>query len=77
MAEPTILIADEPTASLDPDRSRAVVELLRSAADDRDIATLVVAHDEAPAAAADRVLRLEAGRLRALNGTGAGPTVKM
>lgn len=63
MAEPTVLIADEPTASLDPARSTAVVELLRSAATERGIATLVVAHDAAPVAAADRVLRLESGRL--------------
>ncbi len=63
MASPTVLIADEPTASLDPERAKVVAELLASAAHDRDIATLVVAHDSAALQHADRHLRLDSGRL--------------
>ncbi len=63
MASPDVLIADEPTASLDPERAAAVADLLASAAVDRGIATVVVAHDDAALATADRHLRLEEGRL--------------
>ena len=63
MASPDVLIADEPTASLDPERAAVVADLLSSAAVDRGIATVVVAHDDAALAAADRHLRLEDGRL--------------
>ncbi len=63
MAQPTVLIADEPTASLDPERARTVVDLLSGAARERSIATLVVAHDDAPARAATRRLRLAGGTL--------------
>ena len=64
IAEPAVLIADEPTASLDPARADSVAELLASAAHDRGIATLVVAHDDATRRRADRHLRLVDGRLR-------------
>ncbi|MEI2699027.1 MAG: ABC transporter ATP-binding protein [Microthrixaceae bacterium] len=69
MAEPTVLIADEPTASLDPERAVAVAELLAGAAG-RGIATVVVAHDDVALAHADRHLRLDSGRLV----TGSGQT---
>lgn len=63
IAEPNVLIADEPTASLDPARAESVAELLAGAARDRGIATLVVAHDDATRRHADRHLRLEGGTL--------------
>lgn len=68
MASPTVLIADEPTASLDPERAKVVAELLASAAHDRGIATLVVAHDSAALQHADRHLRLDGGRLQHVEG---------
>lgn len=64
MASPSVLIADEPTASLDPARARTVSDLLAQAAHERGIATLVVAHDTAPLRVADRHLHLDGGRLR-------------
>lgn len=63
MTSPTVLIADEPTASLDPERAATVAALLADAAMTRDIATVIVAHDGAALAHADRHLRLEGGRL--------------
>ena len=69
MASPSVLIADEPTASLDPARARAVSDLLAEAAHVRGIATLVVAHDQAPLRVADRHLHLDGGALRAVDGT--------
>lgn len=65
MAEPSLLIADESTASLDPERAAAVADLLVEATQRRGLATLVVAHDDAVSEGADRRLLLEAGRLRA------------
>lgn len=62
MAEPTVLIADEPTASLDPERAAAVAGLLAGAAD-QGIATIVVAHDDVALSHAHRHLRLDEGRL--------------
>jgi putative ABC transport system ATP-binding protein len=63
IAEPDVLIADEPTASLDPDRAASVADLLAEAAHDRGIATLVVAHDDTTRQQADRHLRLHEGKL--------------
>jgi len=63
MASPSVLIADEPTASLDPGRAQVVTDLLADAATDRGIAALVVAHDTTPLRRADRHLRLECGRV--------------
>lgn len=66
MASPSVLIADEPTASLDPERAATVAQLLADAAVSQRIATIVVAHDTAALSHADRHLRLEGGRLHEL-----------
>ena len=70
MADPTVLIADEPTASLDPSRADIVVELLADAASRRGIATLIVAHGGAALRRADRHLELSSGRLHAVEAHG-------
>ncbi|HET6952140.1 MAG TPA: ABC transporter ATP-binding protein [Acidimicrobiales bacterium] len=60
--DPQIVLADEPTGSLDEDNARRVVALLAGlAAEGR--AVLVVTHDERVAAAADRTLHLRGGRI--------------
>jgi putative ABC transport system ATP-binding protein len=60
--KPQLLLADEPTGNLDTATSGAILALLRSL--QRDGLTLViVTHNEALAAAADRVLALRDGRL--------------
>ncbi len=63
MASPSVLIADEPTASLDPGRAQVVTDLIADATRDRGIASLVVAHDATPLRRADRHLRLDGGRI--------------
>lgn len=60
--DPSLLLADEPTGNLDEESGAAVLELLRSAADSGR-AVVLVTHDRAATALADRVLRLDAGRL--------------
>lgn len=65
MARPSVLIADEPTASLDPERAATVAALFATATAQHRLATLIVAHDSAALAHADRHLHLEDGRLHA------------
>jgi len=58
-----LLIADEPTASLDVTATAAITDLLRGIADD-GAALLVVSHDRARLeSSADRVLTMQTGRL--------------
>ncbi len=62
-AEPMLILADEPTASLDSVRSREIVELLRSVARERQAAVLLATHDLDAAAPADRSCTLRDGKL--------------
>jgi putative ABC transport system ATP-binding protein len=61
--KPQVLLADEPTGSLDTQRGCEVLELLRELCLEREVATVIVSHDPAAAAYADRVLTLRDGRL--------------
>lgn len=45
VTEPELLLADEPTAGLDPGRSQAVLELLEGLCADRSLTLLLVSHD--------------------------------
>jgi putative ABC transport system ATP-binding protein len=60
---PRLLLADEPTGSLDTRRGREVFELLRALCREREVAAVIVSHDPTAAAYADRVLALRDGRL--------------
>jgi putative ABC transport system ATP-binding protein len=60
---PRLLLADEPTGSLDTQRGREVFELLRAQCREREVAALIVSHDPTAAEYADRVLALRDGRL--------------
>jgi putative ABC transport system ATP-binding protein len=60
---PRLLLADEPTGSLDSRRAREVLELLRDLSREREVATMIVSHDPMAAAYADRVLALRDGKL--------------
>jgi putative ABC transport system ATP-binding protein len=61
--EPRLLLADEPTGSLDSQRSREVLALLRELAREHGVAIVLVSHDPQAAAYADRVHALRDGRL--------------
>jgi putative ABC transport system ATP-binding protein len=65
---PRLLLADEPTGSLDTQRGREVFELLRELCRERDVAAVLVSHDPTAAEYADRVLALRDGRLSDLEG---------
>jgi ABC-type lipoprotein export system ATPase subunit len=60
--DPALVLADEPTGNLDPESGAAVLELLREVAE-RGKAVLLVTHESGAVEVADRVLRLEDGRL--------------
>lgn len=60
---PRVLLADEPTAALDSERGREVMELIRGLAREREATVLLSTHDERLLDLADRVLRLRDGRL--------------
>jgi oligopeptide/dipeptide ABC transporter ATP-binding protein len=63
VAEPRLLIADEPTTALDVRVQAQVLDLLMEIADERDLAVLLITHDLAILAGfAERVLVMYAGR---------------
>ncbi len=61
--EPKLLLADEPTGSLDSARSREVLSLLTEVCRERGVAVLLVTHDPQAARYADRVHALLDGKL--------------
>lgn len=61
--DPDIILADEPTASLDSPCGRQVVEMIRLEVKKHDKAAVMVTHDERVLDLADRVCRLENGSL--------------
>lgn len=61
--DPRLLLADEPTGSLDTQRGQEVLELLRYVAHERGTAILLATHDPQAAQVADRSLTLRDGKL--------------
>ncbi|MDA8252849.1 MAG: ABC transporter ATP-binding protein [Rhodospirillales bacterium] len=60
---PKIILADEPTASLDTERALAVMRLLRQVSSERGAAVLVVTHDHRLIDEVDRVIEMMDGRI--------------
>jgi ABC-type lipoprotein export system ATPase subunit len=69
--EPAVVLADEPTGSLDSGTAQAVTRLLVEAARERNAAVVLVTHDPAVARHADRIVAMHSGRV-ASDGTEAG-----
>jgi putative ABC transport system ATP-binding protein len=63
-AAPQLILADEPTGSLDKGTGQKIVQLLRAAANTQKATVLVVTHDEKIAQQADRRLEIEDGVLK-------------
>jgi len=61
--EPRVLLADEPTGNLDGATGRRVLEILTRLRAERGTTLVLVTHDPAVAALADRRIRLEDGRI--------------
>ena len=61
--DPQLILADEPTANLDSQRSREIVTLLQELAHEQGRAVLLVTHDPEAAEAADRTMHLRDGQL--------------
>ncbi len=62
-AEPAMLLADEPTASLDRKSGREVVDRMQALAREKGTTILLVTHDNRILDIADRIMHLEDGRL--------------
>jgi putative ABC transport system ATP-binding protein len=60
---PRIVLADEPTASLDKQSGREVVDLMQDLARKQGVTVLLVTHDNRILDVADRIVHLEDGRL--------------
>ncbi|GLC89921.1 ABC transporter ATP-binding protein [Lysinibacillus piscis] len=58
---PKVLFADEPTASLDSQRSKEVMQLIHDMTKELQIATLLVTHDEEMLIYADRIIKMTDG----------------
>ena len=61
--DPKIIVCDEPTAALDAKSGQQVMEILRSVANDKKRAVLVVTHDNRVYRFADRILEMSDGRI--------------
>jgi putative ABC transport system ATP-binding protein len=61
--EPSLVLADEPTGSLDSDRGSEVLSLLAEVCHERHVGALLVTHDPRAVAFADQVHALRDGRL--------------
>lgn len=61
--DPAVILADEPTAALDTERGKAVMELLRRLGRDQGAAVIVVTHDERMIEGFDRVYHMVDGRI--------------
>lgn len=60
---PSVILADEPTAALDAKNGMAVMELLARVAQDTNRAVLAVTHDHRTLQYADRIVKIDDGRI--------------
>ncbi|EAQ2699993.1 ABC transporter ATP-binding protein [Listeria monocytogenes] len=65
MNDPDIILADEPTASLDANRGHKVVQMIADEVKRKNKAGIMVTHDERVLDLVDRVIRIEDGYLKA------------
>jgi putative ABC transport system ATP-binding protein len=70
VSEPDLLILDEPTASLDGDTGRTIIEFVKHKVLNERRCIVVVTHDSRIFDYADRVLHMEDGRLRGIDAGG-------
>ena len=61
--DPKIILADEPTAQLDTERGKNVMDLMRKLAREKNSAVIVVTHDRRMVEGFDRIYTLQDGRM--------------
>ena len=64
MNHPKIVLADEPTASLDASRAQEVVEMIRKQIKDNQMIGIMITHDESLLKYADRIIELYDGKIK-------------
>ncbi|HCK42477.1 MAG TPA: ABC transporter ATP-binding protein, partial [Planctomycetaceae bacterium] len=67
--QPKVLLADEPTGNLDRSTGEQIMQMLRELNREQKLTIVMVTHDTWIAEQADRIVRLEEGRLEAANPT--------
>lgn len=77
VARPRIILADEPTASLDKQSGREVVELMQRLAKEQEVTVLLVTHDARILDVADRIISLEDGRIKSFTDAVASDTRRL
>lgn len=65
--DPRIIIADEPTGSLDSANGVKILDILKSLVQDRGVTVITITHDERVARHADRVLHIIDGSIKQMN----------
>lgn len=70
IAEPSLILADEPTGNLDTKSGEAVLKFIRRMVDERGVTAVLVTHDLKATGFVDRVIKLEDGRI--IDDIGAG-----
>jgi lipoprotein-releasing system ATP-binding protein len=65
ISRPGLLLADEPTGNLDQESGREIIRILRDLNERQKLTIIMVTHDPAIAASADRTIRLVDGRVAA------------
>ena len=68
VGEPAVIVADEPTAALDPDTGDEIMRVLERLSEEQRIAVVIVTHSPDVAARCARHARIEAGRLVEVRG---------
>jgi putative ABC transport system ATP-binding protein len=72
VADPRILLADEPTGNLDSEAGARVLDLVDEARKQRGLTVLLVTHDAGVAARADRIVHLRDGKIESISAAPAG-----
>jgi putative ABC transport system ATP-binding protein len=72
VGSPSAILADEPTSALDGENGQAIMKVLTEIAKQQSRGVLVVTHDPRIVPFADRIIRIEDGRIVGEDGAGAG-----
>ena len=63
MNKPSIVLADEPTGNLDQENSKEIIDLLKYSSQYLKQTVILITHDESIALQADRIIKIEDGRI--------------